>query len=351
MISIWTWCSKRIQASVALPTCCTSRPLFSKVVWTVDDNSAFFSSNSSIALVLKRRLPSSFATNNWRNAEKTGHANAPETFELHALASSGLVKVILRRLRSVGGLPSAPGEGRVRLRQRQVDVVVEADELRQKARELVMEGAVLTFGLAELADDHARADVDLVDHLHARIVAPDVLSLVKLAQVRVTVDFTGSRRPETYLVEIQPAKGGAALPTWEQLQNHVTLVHDDHFATDGVWVELRPIEANDQISFNGVPPGKYVVQGWPSRFGPSGRSTPFTGIGRSKPLAIDVKAGLSSVNVLGNLQRVLAGVKMSGGVHVVHLASEGACHGLPLLLVCGVPAHVLPADVVCPRRR
>ena len=118
-----------------------------------------------------------------------------------------------------------------------------------------------------------------------------VLSLVKSAQVRVTVDFTGTRRPETYLVEIQPAEGGAALPTWEQLQHCVTMAHTDRLATDGVWVELRPIEANDQIDFNGVPPGKYVVQGWPSRFGPGGQSTPFTGIDRSKPLVIDVKAG------------------------------------------------------------
>ncbi len=116
-----------------------------------------------------------------------------------------------------------------------------------------------------------------------------VLSLVKSAQVRVTVDFTGTRRPETYLVAIQPAEGGAALPTWEQLQHIVTMVHTDRLATDGVWVELRPIEANDQIGFNGVPPGKYVVQGWPSRFGSGGRSTPFTGIERSKPLAIDLK--------------------------------------------------------------
>jgi hypothetical protein len=121
-----------------------------------------------------------------------------------------------------------------------------------------------------------------------------VLSFVKSAQVHVTVDFTGTQRPETYIVEIQPTEGGAGLPTWNQLENHVTLVHDDRFATDGVWVELRPIEANDQISFNGVPPGKYSVQGWPSRFGPGGRSTPFTGIGRSKPLVIDVKAGATT---------------------------------------------------------
>ena len=118
-----------------------------------------------------------------------------------------------------------------------------------------------------------------------------VLSLVQSAQVRVTVDFTGTRRPGTYIVEIQPAEGGAALPTWEQLQRHEVLMHTDHFATDGVWVELKPIEANDRIGFNGVPPGRYLLQGWPSPFSSVGRSTAFTGIERSKPLVIELKSG------------------------------------------------------------
>lgn len=116
------------------------------------------------------------------------------------------------------------------------------------------------------------------------------LSLVKTAKVQVTVDFTGTLQPETYLVMIRPAEGGAKLPTWEQLQNHVTLVHHDS-ATDGLRVEIRPIDAKDQICFNELPPGKYILQGWPSRFGPGGQSTPFKDIERSKPLAIEVNSG------------------------------------------------------------
>ena len=109
------------------------------------------------------------------------------------------------------------------------------------------------------------------------------LRLVKSAKLHVTVDFTGTDRPETYLVMVRSADGGAALPSQEQLQNTVTLVHNAHYATDGLRVEIRPIDNNKQVSFTVVPPGKYILEGWPSRFGPGGRSTPFKGIGRSKP--------------------------------------------------------------------
>jgi hypothetical protein len=118
-----------------------------------------------------------------------------------------------------------------------------------------------------------------------------VLDLVDSAEVRVTVDFIETERPDTYLVAIRSAEGGVALPTWEQFQNHVVLVHNDHFAVDGIRVEIRPIDADHQVSFTGVSPGRYILEGWPSRFGPGGRSTPFSGIQRSKPLAIDVKSG------------------------------------------------------------
>jgi hypothetical protein len=117
-----------------------------------------------------------------------------------------------------------------------------------------------------------------------------VLNVVRSAQVRVTVDFAGTNRPETYIVEIQP-EGGAALPSWEQIRHIVTLARPDRLAAVGPWIEIRIVEANDQVCFNGVPPGRYVLQGWPSRFGSGGRSTPFTGIERSKPLGIDVTSG------------------------------------------------------------
>ena len=117
-----------------------------------------------------------------------------------------------------------------------------------------------------------------------------VLNVVRFAQVRVTVDFTGTNRPKTYIVEIQP-EGGAGLPTWEQVRYIETLVHSDRFAAGGPWVEIRSIDEDGQVRFNGVPPGRYELRGWPSPFGSGGQSTPFTGIERSKPLAIDPKSG------------------------------------------------------------
>jgi hypothetical protein len=127
--------------------------------------------------------------------------------------------------------------------------------------------------------------------------AEDVaLNMVKSAQVRVTVDFTETNRPETYIVEIHPLvekepEGGAAVPTWGELRTIVTLTHPEGEAAVGSWVEIRIIDAKNQVCFNGVPPGRYVLQGWPSRYGSGGRSTPFTGVQRSKPLAIDLKGG------------------------------------------------------------
>ncbi len=119
--------------------------------------------------------------------------------------------------------------------------------------------------------------------------AEDVtIKLVKSAQVHVTIDFTGTNRPETYLVEIQP-ESGPGLPTWEQIRNTSLRVHSSDEA--GPWIEIRPIDANAQVCFNEVLPGRYILQGWPSAFGRGGRSTPFTGIERTKPLAIDVKSG------------------------------------------------------------
>src|SRR5208283_4912822 len=44
------------------------------------------------------------------------------------------------------------------------------------------------------------------------------IKLVKTAQVQVMIDFTGTKRPATYLVEIQP-KSGPGLPAWEQIRD------------------------------------------------------------------------------------------------------------------------------------
>jgi hypothetical protein len=125
--------------------------------------------------------------------------------------------------------------------------------------------------------------------------AEDVaLNMVKSAQVRVTVDFAGTHRPETYIVDIEP-ENGAAIPRWgeirKKLRDCVTFRQWDGEAAVGPWVEVDSLDANNQVCFKGVPPGKYVLQGWPSRYGSGGRDTPFTGVPESKPLAVDLKSG------------------------------------------------------------
>ena len=86
------------------------------------------------------------------------------------------------------------------------------------------------------------------------------LTMMKSAQVRVTVDFAGTIRPQGYIVKIEP-EGGAAVGTWGRSGN---------------------IDANNQISFHDVPPGKYVLQGQPN---------PSTANQMSRSLTIDLKGG------------------------------------------------------------
>ncbi len=73
------------------------------------------------------------------------------------------------------------------------------------------------------------------------------LTMIKSAHVRVTVDFMGIGRPQGYIVELKP-EGGEAVGKWSGSGN---------------------IDAKNQIEFNDVPPGRYVLQGQPN---PSGRS-------------------------------------------------------------------------------
>ena len=67
--------------------------------------------------------------------------------------------------------------------------------------------------------------------------------------------------------------------------------------------------------FHGVPPGRYILQGWPSRFGPGGRSTPFTGIERSKPLTIEpigIAVPASDPLLLNLVQNYMRAMEASG---------------------------------------
>lgn len=86
------------------------------------------------------------------------------------------------------------------------------------------------------------------------------LNMVKSARVRVTVDFAGTVRPEGYIVQMEP-EGGAAVGKWSGSGN---------------------IDAKNQISFDDVPPGRYVLHGQPN---------PSTGNQQTEPLTIDLKGG------------------------------------------------------------
>jgi len=89
------------------------------------------------------------------------------------------------------------------------------------------------------------------------------LSMIKSARVRVTVDFTGKQPPGGYIVRIKP-EGGEAVGTWGGSGN---------------------IDAKNQIAFDDVPPGKYLLVGQPN---------PATGDQQTKPQAIDLKGGQSA---------------------------------------------------------
>ena len=68
------------------------------------------------------------------------------------------------------------------------------------------------------------------------------LQMMKSASVRVTVDFTGKERPDGYMVKIEP-EGGEAVGTYGGSGN---------------------IDAKNQMTFENVPPGRYVLRGQPN---------------------------------------------------------------------------------------
>ena len=88
------------------------------------------------------------------------------------------------------------------------------------------------------------------------------LTMIKSARIRVTVDFTGADRPEAYIVELKP-EGGEAV---------------------GKWSGSGEIDARNQIEFDDVPPGRYVLQGRPN---PSRRNQ------QTRPIPIILNVGRS----------------------------------------------------------
>lgn len=89
------------------------------------------------------------------------------------------------------------------------------------------------------------------------------LQMLKSASVRVTVDFNGKQRPGGYIVKIEP-EGGEAV---------------------GTYGGSGSISGEDQITFENVPPGRYVLRGEPN---------PSSGDQQTEPVAVDLKGGRSA---------------------------------------------------------
>lgn len=94
------------------------------------------------------------------------------------------------------------------------------------------------------------------------------LKMIKAAKVRVTVDFTGVDRPEQYIVNIEPLGGSKV----------------------GSWGGGGHINADNQMVFENVPPGKYVVQGHPN---------PTSENQKTKPVTIELKGGETTEITIG----------------------------------------------------
>ena len=89
------------------------------------------------------------------------------------------------------------------------------------------------------------------------------LKMMKSASVRVTVDFTGKERPDGYMVKIEP-EGGEAVGKYGGSGN---------------------IDAKNQMSFENVPPGRYVLRGQPN---------PGSSDEQTEPVTVDLKGGQAS---------------------------------------------------------
>jgi hypothetical protein len=93
------------------------------------------------------------------------------------------------------------------------------------------------------------------------------LVMMKAARLEVTVDFAGGNRPGGYIVEIGPERGSAV----------------------GTWGGSGNIDSKNQITFENIPPGRYVVQGRPN---------PSSANQQTKPITIDLKGGQSTAMTL-----------------------------------------------------
>jgi hypothetical protein len=86
------------------------------------------------------------------------------------------------------------------------------------------------------------------------------LTMSPAARVRISVDFTGVLRPGAYVVHMEP-EGGPAVGKWSGSGN---------------------IDPKNEITYENVPPGRYVLRGRPN---PGGRDE------ETDPVAIELKGG------------------------------------------------------------
>ena len=82
----------------------------------------------------------------------------------------------------------------------------------------------------------------------------------KSARLRVRVDFGGAKRPQQYLVDIEP-EGGSKI---------------------GSWGGSGSINDHNEIAYSEIPPGRYVLRGHPN---------PSSANETTDPLTVDLKGG------------------------------------------------------------
>ncbi len=86
------------------------------------------------------------------------------------------------------------------------------------------------------------------------------LTMIKSARVRVTIEFAGKAKPEGYIVSVEPEAGSVV----------------------GSWGGSGLIDAQNQITFSDVPPGRYVFHGQPN---------PSSGNQQTQPVTVELKSG------------------------------------------------------------
>jgi hypothetical protein len=86
------------------------------------------------------------------------------------------------------------------------------------------------------------------------------LRMIKAARLEVTVDFTGTKRPEAYIVQMEP-EGGSKIGSYGGSGN---------------------INAKNQMTFDTVPPGNYII---------TGRPNPGSTNQEADPLIVQLKGG------------------------------------------------------------